>query len=102
MQPTLFDRLAAESGKDRAWADYPAGTGGFADAIARFPNGCCHLYEIKIDIAVKVVRLAIGQLMEYDFRGGRARASEIVCRRRPFLPWQPQGRHAQDCVLSRD
>jgi hypothetical protein len=51
------------------WTEYPTGTGGFADAIARQPNGTCHLYEIKIaTTAAEVVRQAMGQLLEYGFR----------------------------------
>jgi len=71
VQTKLFAALAAEFGKDRVWTEYPTGTGGYADAIARRPDGRCQLYEIKIaDSAVEVVRQAIGQLLEYGFRAG--------------------------------
>ncbi|QSX77975.1 hypothetical protein [Agrilutibacter solisilvae] len=71
IQTALFDRLATELGRDRVWTEYPTGTGGFADAITRLPDGRCHLYEIKVaDSAAEVVRLAMGQLLEYGFRQG--------------------------------
>ena len=71
VQTALFALLAAEFGEDRVWTEYPTGTGGYADAIARHPDNSCQLYEIKIaDTAAQVVRQAMGQLLEYGFRAG--------------------------------
>lgn len=71
VQTALFSQLAAEFGESRVWTEYPTGTGGYADAIARHPDGRCQLYEIKIaDTAAEVVRQAMGQLLEYGFRSG--------------------------------
>lgn len=71
VQTALFARLVAEFGEDRVWTEYPTGTGGYADAIARHADNRCHLYEIKIaDTAAEVVRQAMGQLLEYGFRAG--------------------------------
>ena len=71
VQTALFAWLTAEFGEDRVWTEYPTGTGGYADAIARLPDGRCHLYEIKIaDTVTEVVRQAMGQLLEYGFRAG--------------------------------
>lgn len=71
VQTALFARLAAEFGEDSVWTEYPTGTGGYADAIARHQDGRCRLYEIKIaGTAAEVVRQAMGQLLEYGFRAG--------------------------------
>ena len=71
VQTALFTKLAAEFGEDRVWTEYPTGTGGSADALARFPDGRCYLYEIKIaETAAQVVRQAMGQLLEYSYREG--------------------------------
>lgn len=71
VQAALFARLAAEFGEHRVWTEYPTGTGGYADAIARHQDDRCRLYEIKIaGTAAEVVRQAMGQLLEYGFRAG--------------------------------
>ncbi|OJY17825.1 hypothetical protein [Pandoraea sp. 64-18] len=71
VQTELFNQLAKRYGEDRVWTEYPTGTGGYADAIVRPPDGGCFLYEIKIaDTSAEVVRQAMGQLLEYGFRTG--------------------------------
>ncbi len=71
VQAALFAQLASEFGEDRVWTEFPTGTGGYADAIARLPDDSCQLYEIKIaETASEVVRQAMGQLLEYGFRAG--------------------------------
>jgi hypothetical protein len=71
LQTMLFAQLTAEFGEGRVWTEYPTGTGGYADAIARRPDERCHLYEIKVaGTASEVVRQALGQLLEYAFRSG--------------------------------
>jgi len=71
VQTELFARLTIEFGEGRVWTEYPTGTGGYADAIVRRPDGRCYLYEIKIaGTATEVVRQAMGQLLEYSFREG--------------------------------
>lgn len=71
VQTALFAQLAAQFGEDRVWTEFPTGTGGYADAVARLPDDRCQLYEIKIAYtAVEVVRQAMGQLLEYGFRAG--------------------------------
>lgn len=78
VQTALFELLASEFGESRVWTEYPTGTGGYADAIARNPEGDCYLYEVKIaDTAVEVVRQAIGQLLEYGFRSGGLEPSRL-------------------------
>lgn len=71
VQTALFARLVSEFGENKVWTEFPTGTGGYADAIARQADGGCHLYEIKIaSTASEVVRQAMGQLLEYGFRIG--------------------------------
>jgi hypothetical protein len=86
VQTALFTLLAAEFGADRVWTEYPTGTGGYADAIARHPDDRCHLYEIKIaDTAAEVVRQAMGQLLEYSFRTGGLEPVKLFAVGEPVL-----------------
>jgi hypothetical protein len=86
VQTALFELLAAEYGEDRVWTEYPTGTGGYADAIARRSDGRCHLYEIKIaDTAAEVVRQAMGQLLEYGFRAGGLEPVKLFVVGEPIL-----------------
>ena len=86
VQAALFTKLAVEFGEDRVWTEYPTGTGGYADAIARFPDGRCNLYEIKIaDTAAEVVRQAMGQLLEYSYREGGLEPSKLFVVGEPSL-----------------
>ncbi|MBB3275947.1 MULTISPECIES: hypothetical protein [unclassified Pseudoxanthomonas] len=86
IQTALFSKLSVEFGKDRVWTEYPTGTGGYADAIVRHPDGYCQLYEIKIaDTSAKVVRQAIGQLLEYGFRPGGLEAKKLFIVGEPVL-----------------
>lgn len=86
VQTALFARLAAEFGEDRVWTEYPTGTGGYADAIARHPDWRCQLYEIKIaDTAAEVVRQAMGQLLEYGFRAGGLEPVKLFVVGEPIL-----------------
>lgn len=69
LQSALFAHLEEEFGAGNVWTEYPTGTGGFADAYVRLPDMRCYVYEIKIaDTAARVVREAMGQLLEYSYR----------------------------------
>ncbi|MBN3803078.1 hypothetical protein GXB81_08425 [Paraburkholderia sp. Ac-20336] len=86
VQTALFAQLAAQYGEDRVWTEYPTGTGGYADAIVRQPDGRCHLYEIKIaETAAEVVRQAMGQLLEYGFRAGGLEPVKLFAVGEPVL-----------------
>jgi len=86
VQTELFHQLAKQYGKDRVWTEYPTGTDGRADAIARPPEGGCFLYEIKIaDTAAEVVRQAMGQLLEYGFRTGGLEPDRLFVVGEPVL-----------------
>jgi len=86
VQTELFARLTIEFGEGRVWTEYPTGTGGYADAIVRRPDGRCHLYEIKIaSTAAEVVRQAMGQLLEYSFREGGLEPTKLFVVGEPVL-----------------
>jgi len=86
IQTILFAQLAAQYGEDRVWTEYPTGTGGYADAIARQPDDQCHLFEIKVaDTAAEVVRQAMGQLLEYGFRAGGLEPVKLYAVGEPVL-----------------
>jgi hypothetical protein len=79
VQTKLFDVLVEEFGEGTVWTEHPTGTGGYADAIVRTSDGRCTLYEIKIaNTAAQVVRLAMGQLLEYGFRAGGLEPARLV------------------------
>jgi len=79
VQTELFARLVVKFGEGAVRTEHPTGTGGYADAVVRLPDGRCHLYEIKIaDTCAQVVRLAMGQLLEYGFRTGGLEPVKIV------------------------
>jgi hypothetical protein len=82
----LFDRLVLEFGRANVWTERPTGTGGFADAVARRPDGRWQLYEIKIaTTASAVVREAMGQLLEYSYRAGGLEPVKLVAVGEPPL-----------------
>lgn len=86
VQTALFARLVDEYGENWVWTEYPTGTGGYADAVARQPDGSWHLYEIKIaDTAAEVVRQAMGQLLEYGFRSNGLEPTKIFAVGEPLL-----------------
>lgn len=86
VQTALYSRLTAEFGENKVWTEYPTGTGGYADAIARHPDDRCQLYEIKIaDTAAEVTRQAMGQLLEYSFRTGGLEPMKLVVVGEPAL-----------------
>ncbi|WP_257386590.1 hypothetical protein [Tahibacter caeni] len=86
VQTALFARLVAEFGHQNVWTEYPTGTGGYADAVARRPDGRWQVYEIKIaDTAGEVVRQAMGQLLEYSFRTGGLEPLKLVVVGEPAL-----------------
>lgn len=86
VQTILFNLLSKEFGEKRVWTEFPTGTGGYADAIVRHSDGRCHLYEIKIaDTAAEVVRLAMGQLLEYGFRFGGLEPVKLFAVGEPVL-----------------
>jgi hypothetical protein len=86
VQAELFVQLAAHYGADKVWTEYPTGTGGYADAIARDSDDHCLLYEIKIaDTAAEVVRQAMGQLLEYGFRRGGLEPTKLFAVGEPIL-----------------
>lgn len=86
VQTELFNQLAKQYGEDKVWTEYPTGTGGYADAIVRPPEGGCFLYEIKIaDTSAEVVRQAMGQLLEYGFRTGGLEPERLFVVGEPVL-----------------
>lgn len=86
IQSVLFAQLEAEYGAGAVWTEYPTGTGGFADAYVRRPDGHCNLYEIKVaDTASQIVRQAMGQLLEYSYRAGGLEPVQLVAVGEPAL-----------------
>jgi hypothetical protein len=86
VQTALYNALVETFGRDNVWTEYPTGTGGYADAIARRADGCRELYEIKIAAtAGEVVRQAMGQLLEYGFRIGGLEPAKLVVVGEPDL-----------------
>ncbi|WP_395680490.1 hypothetical protein [Dokdonella sp.] len=86
VQTALYDTLVETFGRDNVWTEYPTGTGGYADAIARRPDGRRELYEIKIAAtAGEVVRQAMGQLLEYGFRVGGLEPAKLIVVGEPDL-----------------
>jgi len=71
IQDRLFEMLCQQHGKSCVGTECATGTGGFADALVKLPNGRYALYEIKpAPTAMSAVRQAMGQLLEYAYRKG--------------------------------
>lgn len=86
VQTALYNALVEAFGRGNGWTEYPTGTGGYADAIARRPDGKRELYEIKIAAtAAEVVRQAMGQLLEYGFRIGGLEPARLIVVGEPGL-----------------
>jgi hypothetical protein len=86
LQTALFIHLTEQYGAQAVWTEFPTGTGGYADAIARESHGTCNLYEIKVaTTASEVVRQAMGQLLEYGFRKGGLEPGRLFAVGEPVL-----------------
>ncbi|WP_087693494.1 hypothetical protein [Pseudomonas sp. PE-S1G-1] len=69
LQTYLYSLLCEQYGKDLVGTEHPTGSGGYADAVVRFSNASCFLYEVKVSLtAAGAVREAVGQLLEYAYR----------------------------------
>lgn len=78
IQDRLVDLLREEFG-DSVASEHPTGTGGAADALVLKRDGEFVLYEIKpATTASGAVRQALGQLLEYSYRGNGLEAVELV------------------------
>ncbi|MBK5437351.1 hypothetical protein JFV30_11020 [Pseudomonas sp. TH32] len=68
LQTELFRMLDHEF-KGLVGTEQSSGSGGYADALVRFSDNRCFLYEIKVaSTAARAVRDALGQLLEYAYR----------------------------------
>lgn len=68
LQTELFRLLDHEFG-GLVGTEQSSGSGGYADALVRFSDKRCYLYEIKVaSTAAGAVREALGQLLEYAYR----------------------------------
>lgn len=78
LQTALYQQLVDQYSPKCVWTEFPTGTGGFADAVARLPDEAWHLFEIKVAAtAADVVRQAMGQLLEYGFRKGGLQPAKL-------------------------
>jgi len=78
IQDRLVDLLRRKFG-DSVASEHPTGTGGSADALALNQDGQFILYEIKpAQTASDAVRQALGQLLEYSYRGNGLEAVTLV------------------------
>ncbi len=78
IQDRLIDLLREKFG-DLVASEHPTGTGGSADALALKKDGQFVLYEIKpAKTASSAVRQALGQLLEYSYRGNGLEAAALV------------------------
>ncbi len=78
IQDRLVDLLRKKFG-DSVASEHPTGTGGSADVLVLKPDGQFALYEIKpARTASDAVRQALGQLLEYSYRGNGLEAAELV------------------------
>lgn len=66
--------------------DQPSGSGGWVDVVMRLPDGDVWLYEIKIArTASLAIREALGQLLEYGYRGSAWRPEKLFVVAEPEL-----------------
>ncbi|MEV5118450.1 hypothetical protein [Stenotrophomonas indicatrix] len=78
IQDRLVDLLRKKFG-DSVATEHPTGTGGSADALVLRQDGQFVLYEIKpARTASDAVRQAMGQLLEYSYRGNGLEAAALV------------------------
>ncbi|HDS1674820.1 TPA: hypothetical protein ACKQCJ_000800 [Stenotrophomonas maltophilia] len=78
IQDRLVDLLRRKFG-DSVATEHPTGTGGSADALVLRQDGQFVLYEIKpARTASDAVRQAMGQLLEYSYRGNGLEAAALV------------------------
>lgn len=67
------------------------GSGGFADAVVRFSDNRCFLYEIKVSAtAADAVRQALGQLLEYAYRKPTFEIEKMFIVAEPLLDVETQ------------
>jgi len=67
----LYNDLSAEHGRKAVGTEQPSGLGGFVDAVVKFDDERCWIYEVKVtSTASEAIRQALGQLMEYAYRDG--------------------------------
>ncbi|WAI81752.1 MULTISPECIES: hypothetical protein [Achromobacter] len=82
----LYAQLVEEYGEPQVFTEYPTGTGGYADAVVRFPDGQSFVYELKIaPTASLVVRQAMGQLLDYGYRGEGLKPKGLFAVGEPIL-----------------
>jgi hypothetical protein len=67
----LYSELSTEHGSRAVGTEQPSGLGGFVDAVVKFDDKRCWIYEVKVtSTASDAIRQALGQLMEYAYRDG--------------------------------
>lgn len=82
----LYAQLVEEFGEPQVFTEFPTGTGGYADAVVRFPDGQSFVYELKIaSTASLVVRQAMGQLLDYGYRGEGLKPKGLFAVGEPIL-----------------
>lgn len=82
----LYRKLVDEYGEKNVCTEHPTGTGGYADAVVWLPGNECLLYELKIaDSAALVVRQAMGQLLDYGYRGRGLQPKKLIAVGEPEL-----------------
>lgn len=82
----LYDDLVARHGKDNVGVDQPSGSGGWVDVVLKLPSGIVWLYEIKVaSTASSAIREAIGQLLEYGYRGSAWKPERLLIAAEPEL-----------------
>jgi hypothetical protein len=82
----LYAQLVEEFEESQVFTEYPTGTGGYADAVVRFPDGQSFVYELKIaSTASLVVRQAMGQLLDYGYRGEGLKPKGLIAVGEPTL-----------------
>lgn len=82
----LYLNLVAQHGYDAVGFEQPSGSGGWIDAVVKLPTGQVWLYEIKVaPTAASAIREAIGQLLEYGFRGSAWKPERLIVVAEPKL-----------------
>lgn len=82
----LYHDLMALHGKESVGVDQPSGSGGWVDAVLKLPTGQIWLYEIKVaSTASLAIREAIGQLLEYSYRGSAWKPERLFVAAEPEL-----------------
>ncbi|ETK22485.1 hypothetical protein [Pseudomonas sp. FH1] len=85
LQTELF-RLLDNEFKGCVGTEQSSGSNGYADALVRFNDDRCFLYEIKVaPTAARAVREALGQLLEYAYRPKSLEPEKMVIVAEPDL-----------------